>query len=147
MKLKTRLGLLLSTLFLSNSISFPVAASEGKFTILEEGDPAPFGGALFDIQATAEIISFKKYMEDSASEEMRYYLEQMGETYRLEMETSNLQIISLTEENEILKQQNQELRKAYELKSRTSTLMFAGGLALGMGLTIGFTKLVLTAID
>ena len=147
MKLKTRLGLLLSTLFLSNSISFPVAASEGKFTILEEGDPAPFGGALFDIQATAEIISFKKYMEDSASEEMRYYLEQMGETYRLEMETSNLQIISLTEENEILKQQNQELRKAYELKSRTSTLMFAGGLALGMGLTLGFTKLVLTAID
>ena len=147
MKLKTRLGLLLSTLFLSNSISFPVAASEGKFTILEEGDPAPFGGALFDIQATAEIISFKKYMEDSASEEMRYYLEQMGETYRLEMETSKLQIISLTEENETLKQQNEELRRAYELKSRTSTLMFAGGLALGMGVTIGFTKLVLTAID
>ena len=147
MKLKTRLGLLLSTLFLSNSISFPVAASEGKFTILEEGDPAPFGGALFDIQATAEIISFKKYIEDTASEEMRYYLEQMGETYRLEMETSKLQIISLTEENETLKQQNQELRKAFELKSRTSTLMFAGGLALGMGVTIGFTKLVLTAID
>ena len=147
MKLKKRLGLLLSILFLSNSVSFPVAASEGKFTILEEGDPAPFGGALFDIHATAEIISFKKYMEDSASEEMRYYLEQMGETYRLEMETSKLQIISLTEENEILRQQTQELRKAYELKSRTSTLMFAGGLALGMAVTIGFTKLVLTAVD
>jgi len=147
MKLKTHLGSLLLILFSSNSISFPVAASEGKFTILEEGDPAPFGGALFDIQATAEIISFKKYIEDTASEEMRYYLEQMGETYRLEMETSKLQIISLTEENETLKQQNQELRKAFELKSRTSTLMFAGGLALGMGVTIGFTKLVLTAID
>ena len=147
MKLKTRLGLLLSTLFLSNSISFPVAASEGKFTILEEGDPAPFGGALFDIQATAEIISFKKYMEDSASEEMRYYLQQMGEQYRLEMETSKLEIQSLTDENMMLLEQNEELKRAFELKSRTSTLMFVGGLALGMGVTIGFTKLVLVAVS
>jgi len=147
MKLKTHLGLLLSILFLSNSVTFPAYANEGKFTILEEGDPAPFGGALFDIQATAEIISFKKYMEDNASEEIRYYLESMGEQYRLEMETSQLQIVSLTEENETLKQQNEELRRAFELKSRTSTLMFAGGLALGMGVTIGFTKLVLTAVS
>jgi hypothetical protein len=99
MKLKTHLGSLLLILFSSNFVSLPAVASEGKFTILEEGDPAPFGGALFDIYATAEIISFKKYMEDSASEEMRYYLEQMGEQYRLEMETSQLQIESLVDEN------------------------------------------------
>jgi hypothetical protein len=86
-------------------------------------------------------------MEDSASEEIRYYLESMGEQYRLEMETSELQIVSLTEENETLKRQNAELQRAFELKSRTSTLMFAGGLALGMGVTIGFTKLVLTAVS
>jgi hypothetical protein len=147
MKLKTHLALLLSILFLSNSVSLPAAASEGKFTVLEEGDPAPFGGALFDIQATAEIISFKKYMEDSASEEMRYYLEQMGEQYRVEMETSKLEIQSLTDQNILLVEQNEELQRAFELKSRTSTLMFAGGLALGMGLTIGFTKLVLTAVS
>ncbi len=143
MKLKKFLVLLLS----SNLVCFPIAASEGKFTIIEEGDPAPFGGALFDIQATAEIVSFKKYMEESASEEMRYYLEQMGEQYRLEMETSKLQIESLTEENGILKEQNEELRRAFELKSRTTTLMFAGGLAVGMAVTIGFTKLVLVAVD
>jgi hypothetical protein len=143
MKLKKLLALLLS----SNLICFPIAASEGKFTIIEEGDIAPFGGALFDIQATAEIISFKKYMEDNASEEMRYYLEQMGEQYRLEMETSKLEIESLTEENGTLKEQNEDLRRAYELKSRTSTLMFAGGLALGMAVTIGFTKLILVAVD
>jgi hypothetical protein len=147
MKLKKRLGLLLSILFLSNSVSFPVAASEGKFTILEEGDAAPFGGALFDIQATAEIISFKKYMEEHASEDMRYYLEEMGEQYRVEMESSQLEIQSLTDENVLLQEQNKELRKAFEMKSRTSTLMFAGGLALGMGVTIGFTKLVLTAVS
>ena len=147
MKLKKHLALLLSILFLSNSVNSPAYASEGKFTILDEGDTAPFGGALFDIQATAEIISFKKYMEEHASEDMRYYLEQMGEQYRLEMESSRLEIESISEQNETLKQQNEELRKAFEIKSRTSTLMFAGGLALGMGITIGFTKLVLTAVN
>ena len=143
MKLKKLLALLLS----SNLICFPVFAEGGTFTLVDEGDAAPFSGALFDIQATAEIISFKKYMDDKASEDMRFYLEQMGEAYRLEMETSKLEIESLAEQNEVLTQQNEDLRRAYELKSRTSTLMFAGGLALGMGVTIGFTKLVLTAID
>jgi|10_taG_2_1085330.scaffolds.fasta_scaffold10989_4 hypothetical protein len=143
MKLKKLLVLLLS----SNLVCFPVAAEGGTFTLLDEGDPAPFSGALFDIQATAEIISFKKYMDDRASEDMRFYLEEMGEQYRLEMETSQLEIQSLTDENVLLLEQNEELRRAYEIKSRTSTLVFAGGLALGMAVTIGFTKLVLTAVS
>lgn len=147
MKSKKLLVLLLSILFLSNLVCSPALAEGGKFTLVDQGDPAPFGGALFDIQATAEIISFKKYMDDKTSEEMRYYLETMGEQYRLEMETSQLHIESLSEENELLKTQNEDLRKAYERKSRTSTLMFAGGLAVGMAVTLGFTKLVIAAVD
>ena len=86
-------------------------------------------------------------MDDRTSEDMRYYLEAMGEQYRLEMETNQLQLESLSEENELLKTQNKDLRKAYERKSRTSTLMFAGGLAVGMAVTLGFTKLVIAAVD
>ena len=71
MKLKKHLALNLSSLLLTSLICAPVAADEGKFTIVDQGDPAPFSGTRFDIQATAEIISFKKYIDDRTSEDMR----------------------------------------------------------------------------
>ena len=110
-----------------------LATAEPLMTPLEEGEPAPFAGRLFNDEAITSIITMKEYAEEQCSlqESLNYSMklaEKQLEIDYLEIEKETLQkkhdALMLIKDEEI-----NTLRKYSNVKR--SSWIFFGGFVLG----------------
>ncbi len=116
-------------------------APGGQVTFIEEGEPAPFDGTLYDRLASAELI-VRLETEDEACEieidravgendvtwQLRY--DQLDARYKISTETYEAKVST---RDDMLELQDEQLEK---LRNPRTELVFAGGVVAGIGLTV-----------
>tara|TARA_R100001015_G_C4551259_1_gene113073 strand:- start:404 stop:802 length:399 start_codon:yes stop_codon:yes gene_type:complete len=129
-------------------VTFPAMASEGQFIFVQEGQPVPFTGTLFDPSATARLLANHKFLKEEYDLKLGFELQKQENKFNLELEQVE---ISLQTQNDyyqsILKTKNTEieqLNKIIKKKPGTNALLWgiAGGFAAGVAATIGITYAV-----
>ncbi|MBT7912724.1 hypothetical protein HN588_02320 [Candidatus Bathyarchaeota archaeon] len=119
----------------------PDAPPGGQVTFVEEGDPAPFDGTLYDRLASAELIVRLESEGESCEIEidravgandvawqLRY--DQLDARYKISTETYDAKVAA---RDDMLSLQDEQLEK---LRNPKSELVFAGGVVAGIGLTV-----------
>jgi len=130
----------------------PTEASNGRFTILDQNQRAPFRGTLFDPTATAYLLTYQGRIEAQFQLELDYKIEQLGIEHQLEVTNLNLRYDALSEEYQLridakdleIQQLNESLTKL----SRNDRHWFViGGFAVGVGVTAGIIAAINSASD
>ena len=116
-------------------------ATGGQITFVEEGDPAPFAGTLYDHIASAELIvrleTEKKACNieidravdaNNVTWQLRY--DQLDARYKISTETYDAKVAA---RDDMLNLQDAQLEK---LRNPRSEFVFAGGVVAGIGLTV-----------
>ena len=134
--------LLLSLLLIFSS---PAYAEEAQFTILGQHQCAPFEGALFNKQATAEILSGYDRFQYACNNVVQYELKKQAELYRYEIKTLKIEHKALTQEYDLfITQKDKEIQALVKSLKKTSPrnkwLWFAGGVVIGTAGTYGAYK-------
>tara|TARA_Y100000592_G_scaffold99511_1_gene175803 strand:- start:2137 stop:2589 length:453 start_codon:yes stop_codon:yes gene_type:complete len=125
-------------------------AEEPQFTFLDEGEPAPFTGTLFNPQATAELVAMPEYMQNEFDIELEYQLDLQATEYNFQLTNSQIRYDALTQEYDAtvlaLTQQNESLEQALaQRKKNRNGLMFAAGTATGVVITTAIVYAILSA--
>ena len=120
-------------------------ADDGKFTLLEEQQPAPFAGVLFDTTAAVEIMTEKASWKLQCDIEVEYQLDIAGTEFQLERKNFNIRYDALDEEYKlIVVQKDTEIVKLQETIKKQSPpnkwAWYAGGIASGVAVTYGAYK-------
>ena len=120
-------------------------ADDGKFAILEEAQPAPFDGVLFDKVAVADIMTEKATWQSQCDIEVEYQLDVAGTEFELERKNFNIRYEALDEEYKlIVEQKDVEIVKLQETIKKQSPpnkwWWYAGGIASGVAVTYGAYK-------
>ena len=117
-----------------------LAHANPQFTFLGKNQPAPFEGALFNPEATAEILAKSQLVKEEYELQLGYELERQELKFTLEIDTLNLRISSLEEEFKItVEAKDKEIDALHELvkgHSPSNKLWWAvGGAAVGIATT------------
>jgi len=124
------------------------AASDGKFSFIQQGRQAPFTGTLFDPTATAKIMANGKFLKEEYELKLGFELQKRQKQFDLDIAQIN---ITLTTEREsfqkTLEVKNKEigqLNKIIAKKPGTNALVWGivGGFAAGVVTTVGITYAV-----
>tara|TARA_Y100001973_G_scaffold27416_1_gene41361 strand:+ start:1395 stop:1838 length:444 start_codon:yes stop_codon:yes gene_type:complete len=132
-------------------ICSPVAMAEDpQFTFLDENQPAPFAGTLFNPSATAELIVLPDHLRREFQIELKYELDLQAADFNLQLQNSNIRYESLKEEyrltEESLRQQNTALEEALKQQSPSRNgLWFAAGTATGVVIVTGIAYAIISA--
>jgi hypothetical protein len=126
-------------------ISSTALADDGRFTLLEEQQPAPFAGVLFDTTAVVEIMTEKASWKLQCDIEVEYQLDIAGTEFQLERKNFNIRYDALDEEYKlIVEQKDVEIVKLQETIKKQSPpnkwAWYAGGIASGVVVTYGAYK-------
>ena len=126
-------------------VSSTALADDGKFAVLEESQPAPFGGVLFDKSAVADIMTEKATWQSQCDIEVEYQLDVAGTEFELERKNFNIRYEALDEEYKlIVEQKDVEIVKLQETIKKQSPpnkwAWYAGGIASGVVVTYGAYK-------
>lgn len=117
----------------------------GKFTVITQNQPAPFGGVLFDAEATSYLLALPNFYQESYSLECDYLLSRSMAAKDLEIENLKIRIDTQSQqfENSVLQKDLEidALQTALKKKQLISPWMWGviGGV-VGSGLTIGIVK-------
>ncbi len=88
----------------------PAQASEGKFTFLQESQPSPFTGTLFDPTATARILADSKLVKEEYDLRLGFELARQEKTFELQLEELQISLDSEKQKCEgILAIKNQQI--------------------------------------
>ena len=102
-------------------ISSTALADDGKFAVLEEAQPAPFDGVLFDKAAVADIMTEKTTWQSQCDIEVEYQLDVAGTEFELERKNFNIRYEALDEEYKlIVEQKDAEIVKLQETIKKQS---------------------------
>ena len=117
-----------------------LAYATPQFTFLGKNQPAPFEGALFNPEATAEILAKSQLVKEEYELKLGYELEKQKLNFTLEIDTLNLRISSLEEEFEIVAAAKDKeidaLHKLIKSHSPSNNIWWAiGGAAVGVATT------------
>ena len=120
-------------------------ADDGKFAVLEEAQPAPFDGVLFNKSAVADIMTEKATWQSQCDIEVEYQLDVAGTEFELERKNFNIRYDALDEEYKlIVEQKDVEIVKLQETIKKQSPpnkwAWYAGGIASGVVITYGAYK-------
>lgn len=120
-------------------------AQAASFTILSEGQCAPFEGVLFDKYATAEILSGYDRFKPACDNRVQYELKKQQETHEYELETLRIEHQALTKEYDLfIEQKDKEIQSLVKSLKKTSPrnkwLWFAGGIVVGSAASYGAYK-------
>jgi len=126
-------------------VSSTALADDGKFAVLEESQPAPFDGVLFDKSAVADIMTEKATWQSQCDIEVEYELDVAGTEFELERKNFNIRYDALDEEYKlIVEQKDVEIVKLQETIKKQSPpnkwAWYAGGIASGVVVTYGAYK-------
>ena len=134
--------LLLNLLLMFSS---PVHAETAQFTILGENQCAPFEGALFSKQATAEILSGYDRFQYACDGVVQYELSKQAELHRYEFETLKIEHKALSQEYDLfIEQKDKEIHALVKSLKKTSPRnkmwWLIGGVVVGSAATYGAYK-------
>jgi hypothetical protein len=126
---------MLNNLFLFLALS-TAYAEEPTFTIVSEGQPAPFEGVLLSPSAAAEILASQTEQEEKCDLEIEYELDKAGTECELQKELIEIRVQTCEEARDIENTQKdlqiEELQKTIKKQSRQyKWLWFAGGAIVG----------------
>ncbi len=124
------------------------AASEGKFTFIQQGKQAPFTGTLFDPTATAKIMANGKFLKEEYELKMGFEMQKQQKQFDLDI--SQLKITLDTEREsfqktlEVKNKEIEQLNRIIAKKPGTNALLWGviGGFAVGVATTVGITYAV-----
>jgi hypothetical protein len=117
-----------------------LAQAAPQFTFLGKNQPAPFEGALFNPEATAEILAKSQLIKEEYELQLGYELEKQELNFGLEIDTLNLRISSLEEEFKVTVEAKDKeidaLHKLVKSHSPSNNVWWAiGGAAVGVATT------------
>lgn len=119
-------------------------ADDPKFTKLEEGQPAPWTGRLFNDAAVAKFIIDDKYKIEQCNIQIEYEMTKQKSELNLAYQK---ELITLQTENKILTDKlifrDERIKNLEELKTPHNPFWYAlGGIVVGSGITIGIAHAV-----
>ena len=120
-------------------------AQQGDFTLVEQGEKAPFEGVLLSPEASAEILSSHDEQRARCELEMEYQLSVAGTEFKLREELLQVRIDTLEEQHLFLIQQKDEeidgLQSIIKKQSpQYKWFWFVGGAALGGAVYYGIDQ-------
>lgn len=118
-----------------------VASAEPQFTKLEEGDPAPWSGRLFNDEAVAKFLVEDRFKIEQCDIQTAYQVNKI--TAQLDLEYSK-KIIELETQNQILNEKvnlrDSRIKSLEKLKTPPNAFLWAtAGFIAGAGITVGIT--------
>ena len=131
--------MLLSLLLLT---SVAIAEEPGRFTIMGTNECAQYEGVLFDVSATAEILSRANVRTAECNLRVDTELEKKEIGFQLERENYEIKYTSLKDEYDLVLEQKDlellSLQEAIEKHSpRNKWVWYAAGAASGIAVTYG----------
>jgi hypothetical protein len=119
----------------------------GSFTILSQRQCAPFNGVLFDINATASLLTLPDYYTSQCKAKINFHLGEQEAEHRLEITNLNIRLNALSEQHiTAVTQKDLEidaLQTALTKNSfRNHWLWALGGVAVGSAATIAIVETV-----
>ena len=117
----------------------------GKFTILSDSQPAPFEGTLFDINATASLLTLPGYYNRQCQINSEFLLAEQKAEYDLELENLNIRLDVLEQEySNTLQQKDLEittLQDALKKNSKRNPWIWATlGAVVGASATVAIVE-------
>ena len=115
--------LLLLTVTTANASDLPTTQLElpGKFSILAHRDPAPFEGVLFDIDATASLLTLPGYYREQCNINTAFLLDEQKAKYGLDIENLNIRLDVLQKEyNDTIFQKDIEIQTLQDTLKKNS---------------------------
>ena len=117
------------------------AYADPQFTHLQEGDPAHFGGKLFNYEAVSQLIVSRELAEEECDIETQYQLDLQAAQHQLEVERFQIRYDGLQERYDAMNLlKDDEVARLQDLigehPNRRSVWMFAGGVVAGIGTSI-----------
>tara|TARA_R100000008_G_scaffold47710_4_gene28253 strand:- start:3644 stop:4075 length:432 start_codon:yes stop_codon:yes gene_type:complete len=117
------------------------AYADPQFTDLQEGDPAPFDGKLFNYEAVSQLIVSRELAEEECDIETQYQLDLQAAQHQLEVERFQIRYDGLQERYDAMNLlKDDEVARLQDLigehPNRRSVWMFAGGVVAGIGTSI-----------
>tara|TARA_R110001583_G_scaffold14033_2_gene59250 strand:- start:254 stop:691 length:438 start_codon:yes stop_codon:yes gene_type:complete len=135
MNMKTLSFIIFSILF-----STPALGGEEVAT-LSEGDPAPFDGTIFNIEASARLLTSLEFTSQSCDIKVREEVERTEARYQLDIDTITASRASLQERYDatlLIKNDQIDWLEQQVAKPGTSRqLWFVVGILVGSAVTIG----------
>tara|TARA_R100000008_G_C3565955_1_gene159155 strand:+ start:113 stop:544 length:432 start_codon:yes stop_codon:yes gene_type:complete len=124
-------------------LCYPIEASANpQFTDLEEGEPAPFAGKLFNYEAVSELIVEKEIADEQCEAEISYQLSLQSAQHKLELDKFQIKYDGLQERYDAMNLiKDDEITRLQGLigkhPNRRNAWMFAGGVVAGVATSIG----------
>ena len=124
------------------------SASDGKFTFVQEDEPSPFVGTLFDPEATARIMANHKFLKEEYQLTLGFELEKQEKGFNLKYEQLQITLDTTIKKYDtilaIKDTEIEQLNKIIAKKPGKNALIWgiAGGFAVGVAATIGITYAV-----
>ena len=121
----------------------PIAANaDPQFTDLQEGDPAPFDGKLFNYEAVSELIVNRETAEEECELQTQYQLDLQAAQHQLDLDRFQIRYDGLQERYDAMNLlKDDEITRLQDLvgrhPNRRTALMFAGGVVAGIATSIG----------
>jgi len=121
------------------------SAGNGLFTYMVPDQKAPFKGTLFDDRATAHLMSLPEYYEEQCNLNSQYKLDIQKEEFDLQIKKLKGELKFQKEEIDRITKEKNDIIDALEgeLKIKNKDhekWYFVGGVAIGVGLTIGIVR-------
>lgn len=124
-------------------LCIPIAANaDPQFTDLQEGDPAPFDGKLFNYEAVSELIVNRETAEEECELQTQYQLDLQAAQHQLELDRFQIRHDGLQERYDAMNLlKDDEITRLQDLigkhPNRRNAWMFAGGVVAGIATSIG----------
>ena len=120
-------------------------AENGKFSYVNKGQRAPFKGTIFDDKATAHLLTLPDFYQTQCDLDLEYQLGLTTEKYLFQIKDLKSEIVFIQEERDITVKQKdtriEDLEKQLKKKSRSyEPYIFAGGILVGIGVTVGIIR-------
>jgi len=125
-------------------------SAAGSSTTLKKGEKAPFPGTLLDAKAVAEILAKTKKLKEELKLKLSNQKEKLKAQHDLKYNLLKIDLSSLQKRSDdIIKLKNEELTRlqkhAFNRPGRHSHWFFAGGVTLGVAVTIAITCIIVKA--
>lgn len=131
------------TLLLTLGLMIPTTAQagEGRFSIVEEGQPVKFHSTCFDDVALSKIMTWKEFIGQEFEAEKQLEIGKLQEAHKLELEQVKIEAETLQKKYDfdILQKDNElkDLRKLLQKNTKVNIPAAVGASLVG-GFAIGF---------
>jgi hypothetical protein len=113
-----------------------------RYTHLDEAEPAPFAGTLFNPSATAQLLADNQYSFEECDLRVEYEIARTTANMQFQIDSLQISYDSLDERHNLLMDiKNDEIdtyrELALEQPNKNNHWWMAGGVVAGIGLTLG----------